>query len=719
MNEISLVISLFYVVFIYLAASEEMEFYLCGNCTETSNSTDVSVTCDGELDTKSPISVNVTTLIYRKSRNNCVLRDLCDCVLRDLCFKKLEKLRIIKLSSNKLRSIPRGCFSNFSSLENLSISNNDQLGFDNLYNACFGLNKTRIKHLYASNINQVKITYPFPLNISLLLTNTSLETLHLAYNEIRMPESGAIFYLPQTLQNVSIRGNRFEPTPLFFEMGNLKSLHQLDISFQCTTRQFRSRLRRRVDFVPDSDTSNHTIDEFCNMEKSPEANVLMTLPSSLRILIATGMVSGTNCIPRLSTGTGSMLEYIDISRDGYHKWIGPINVNQSNQIKVLNLSHNQCQDINRGFFDNLVNLSSLDISFNSLGPFFKRNESKYVFQGLKSLKNLKMSYNWISQVPEDLLIQNNLLEKLDISNNGLESWNISIKHLKKLKFINCAVNKLETLPKAIRDNLDELSLSRDIILDFHHNKILCSCDNLEFINWLFTSRVSVHLSEADQCTGYNGNITNAHEYLKKECGKNRDKEWLYPVQLICILFILSVLVVVGYKKRWAIIYRWYLFRLRRKGYTPVGGSEDGYKYDAFLSFADEDRAFVDKVVEQMEKDSNVQFKLCIHYRDFTPGKYISKNIVKAVHSSRKTIVFMSRAYLKSHWCNYELRMAVTEESHMDRKAIIMIVLEEIPKAELSLEVLQYFQKNSYIAKPNNEQEMKLFWRTLKGVVAND
>ncbi|XP_062591133.1 toll-like receptor 4 [Saccostrea cucullata] len=676
------------------------------NCSLEYNSTDVMVTCSFLTEPPTSIPQNVTILTYISCKGNI------------LCHEKgYEKLRVIDLSKNKMESIEEGCFSAFPSLENLSISNNDDLGLHNLYNACYGLNKTKIKHIYSNNINQVGVTYPFPRNISLLLQDTFLETFHLEYNEIRTAESGAIYYMPRTLQDVSLRGNRLETSPIFLEMTNLTRLRKLDISFQCTTRKYRSRSRRRVHFRPYIE--NHTSYIECNKDMI-ESNVLRSLPSSLQKLLATGMGSGSFCIPRLNTRKQSMLEYIDISRAGYYTWLGPFNANQSNNIRTLILSHNQCGEIKEGFFDSLKNLTYLDISFNFLGPFFKRTESANVFRGLVSLKTLLMSYNRISHVDKNLLEYNTELEELNVSNNALENWTLDISHLRKLKLIDCSFNKLAFLPKTVRDSLDEISQNHLVTLDFHHNKILCSCDNLDFINWLFTSSVNVSLATSDQCTMYDGNLTQAHQYLNEECSKvHYKREWIYPVQFLSILFILSVLVVIAYKKRWAIIYRWYLFRLRRKGYTPIGGCEDGYKYDVFLSFADEDRAFVDKVVEQLEEDSDSRFKVCLHYRDFTPGKSISKNIVSAVHSSKKTIVFMSRSYLKSHWCNYELRMAVTEENHMNRKVIIMTVLEEIPKAELTLEVLQYYKKNSYIAKPNNEQEMKLFWKTLKGVVRND
>nr|XP_011420696.2 toll-like receptor 4 [Crassostrea gigas] len=321
-----------------------------------------------------------------------------------------------------------------------------------------------------------------------------------------------------------------------------------------------------------------------------------------------------------------------------------------------------------------------------------------------------MTNNFINHLHKNLLKDSMFLEELYIGSNGIESWTLDISHLKFLTLIDCSGNKLATLPKSVRDRLDTTSQNKTVKVNLLHNKILCSCENLDFLDWLFTSKVNILKTE--ECTGIKGNITYGYQYLKEECGKDQ-REWLYPVQTICLLFILSVIALVVYKKRWALIYRWYLFRLRRKRYIPIGGCDEGYQFDAFLSFADEDRPFVDRVLEELEGNPELRLNVCVHFRDFIPGKFISRNIVSAIHSSKKTIVFMSRAYLKSDWCKYELRMAITEESHMNREVVIMTVLEDIPQKELSLEVLQYYKKNSYINKPNTEEELKLYWKILE------
>ena len=687
----------------YCVAGQETDGH---TCMAESDSTDVRVICNSTYNCKLP--KNITILSCHDADKNAKIADW-------LCSKDLENLRVIDLARSNLKEIPIGCFSTFPSLEILKISNNENLGLKNLYNACYGLNQTSLKELYANNINQVSVTYPFPRNISLLLSNTSLEKLELGYNEIQSTESGAIYYLPRTLQNVYVRGNRFEVSPVFLELVWLKNLTKLDMSFQCTTHYYRSRSKRRAEF----ENSNNTNTDDVDCKKLGAFDVLSVLPSSLETLVAIGMITGQTCIPPSRTSGNSRLKDIDISRDGYYRWIGPIKVNAStNQIEKLNISHNQCSFIEDGFFDQLRQLKILDVSNNLLGPFFQQERSKNVFKFLIRLEVLNMSDNKISYLPNGLLRRTSSLRSLTISNNLIETWTLDISGLDDLSYVDVSYNKLATLPLAVREKLDK---NQNVTLDFLHNKILCTCENMDFLDWIFTSKVLVRLAYNDKCTGYNGNITQAYQYLRNECKKdNSVREWLYPVQTMCILFILSVLALIMYKKRWAIIYHWYLFRLRRKGYTPIEGYNDGYQYDAFLSFADEDRPFVDQVVTKLEENMDLQFQVCVHYRDFIPGRSISNNIVSSIHTSKKTVVFISRAYLKSSWCKYELQMAISEESHMNRRVIIMIVLEEdIPHRSLPLEVMHYYRTTSYITKPSNEQEMTLFWEALRVVLTNE
>lgn len=462
-------------------------------CNITYNSTDVIVNCDNT--STSNVPENVTILFCNNNKN--------DCNESLFCNGDFEKLRVIDISNNNLKYIPKGCFSSFVDLERLTISNNQQLGFDNMYNAFHGLNKTKIKQIYASNVNQVMIIYPFPKNISTLLTNTSLQIFEIAYNEIQTLQRGVLLYLPRTLQDLSIRGNRFEVTDVFSEVANLNRLQKLDISYQCSIRKYSHRTRRRT--VLERGYVNKTDN---NCKDKTLKNLFRVVPSSLKTLIATAVTSLKSCIPRLSISNQSQLEYLDISLSEFHKWIGPIIVHPKyNNIKVLNISHNQCNFIKNGFFSNLTQVRNLDISYNLLGPYLESNQGTNVFKGLKYLKSLWMTSNFINHLDKNLLKDNILLEELHISLNGIESWTLDVSHLNFLTLIDCSLNKLATLPKPVRDRLDATSQIKTVEINFSQNKILCSCENLDFLNWLFTSKVIVKISETEECTGIKGNIT--------------------------------------------------------------------------------------------------------------------------------------------------------------------------------------------------------------------
>jgi hypothetical protein len=58
-------------------------------------------------------------------------------------------------------------------------------------------------------------------------------------------------------------------------------------------------------------------------------------------------------------------------------------------------------------------------------------------------------------------------------------------------------------------------------------------------------------------------------------------------------------------------------------------------------------------------------------------------------------------------------MAITKEGETNSNVIIMIVLDDIPKDKVPLEVMRYYRKNSYIEKPERAQDRPILWKTLR------
>ena len=91
-----------------------------------------------------------------------------------------------------------------------------------------------------------------------------------------------------------------------------------------------------------------------------------------------------------------------------------------------------------------------------------------------------------------------------------------------------------------------------------------------------------------------------------------------------------------------------------------------------------------------------------HQKDFLPYSNIAENILRAITSSRKTVIVLSPAFLDSKWCMYEFNMARMEGIHEIARESIRI----------SGEMRECLESESYLAYPKEEEERPYFWEIL-------
>ena len=80
-------------------------------------------------------------------------------------------------------------------------------------------------------------------------------------------------------------------------------------------------------------------------------------------------------------------------------------------------------------------------------------------------------------------------------------------------------------------------------------------------------------------------------------------------------------------------------------------------YDAFVSYSHGDCDWVIQELRPYLEDEDPAFRLCLHDRDFMAGAAVADNICCAVNTSRRMVLVLSKAFLRSHWCNLEFRQA--------------------------------------------------------------
>ncbi|CAL9697683.1 unnamed protein product [Knipowitschia caucasica] len=138
------------------------------------------------------------------------------------------------------------------------------------------------------------------------------------------------------------------------------------------------------------------------------------------------------------------------------------------------------------------------------------------------------------------------------------------------------------------------------------------------------------------------------------------------------------------------------------------------QYDAFVSYNVHDENWVyGELVSHLEKEQG--WKLCLHHRDFEPGRPIVDNITDAIYGSRKTLCVISRRYLQSEWCSREMQVASFRLFDERKDVLILIFLEDIPSAHMSpyYRMRKVLRRQTYLSWPGIGPEAQVFWEKLK------
>ncbi|XP_041945494.1 toll-like receptor 22 isoform X3 [Alosa sapidissima] len=142
--------------------------------------------------------------------------------------------------------------------------------------------------------------------------------------------------------------------------------------------------------------------------------------------------------------------------------------------------------------------------------------------------------------------------------------------------------------------------------------------------------------------------------------------------------------------------------------------QQGFQYDAFVSYNSQDELWVlRELLPNLEADQG--WRLCLHHRDFEPGKPIIDNIVDGIYSSRKTICVITRSYLRSEWCSREIQVASFRLFDEQNDVLILIFLEDIPATQLSPyhRMRKLVKKRTYLTWPKPGKDTSVFWQKLQ------
>lgn len=319
------------------------------------------------------------------------------------------------------------------------------------------------------------------------------------------------------------------------------------------------------------------------------------------------------------------------------------------------------------FFQNLTNLTYLDISDNKL-----RLVSPEVLCNLpRSLQNLSLSNNRLAYFPWENISALGNLRHLDLSQNFISFLpHTVVRAAGSFSVLDLSHNRINFLPQGFfraMSSLRRLYLSHNQLKQFYHfalvkngsslqmlslhaNPFNCDCSAYWFLDFLHNTLLHIPLLTTDvRC-----------EYPESERGKTvlsmdqRSCQDIYgsiaSVVSSFLVVALTVLPLLKHLYGWDLWYSLQVFWAEYKGYSQLSGRDVKYNYDAFVVFDTSNLDVRDWVYNELlvhlENSAHRKFCLCLEERDWIPGFSCIENLHNAVSGSMKTMFVLSNRTLE-------------------------------------------------------------------------
>nr|ULE72736.1 toll-like receptor 13 isoform a [Trachinotus ovatus] len=331
------------------------------------------------------------------------------------------------------------------------------------------------------------------------------------------------------------------------------------------------------------------------------------------------------------------------------------------------------------------------------------------FQYNPHLKNLTLRDTDLSGLDPELFLPIPNLQVLEFSNSKLKSLDfLAQSDLSALRHLTLSNNELTVINETVFQSLPALTY-----LDLENNPFTCDCSNARVIQWV-KSNDQTQVVNAYQ---YTCSFPVAEQGAKlldfdiQSCWM--DYSFLCFISSTCLVLLTLLSSFIYHFLRWQLAYTFRLFlaflydRRKRSKRAP-------HCYDAFISYNVHNEDWVYReMLPVLEGEQG--WRLCLHHRDFQPGKPIIENITDTIYSSRKTICVISRRYLQSEWCSREIQMASFRLFDEQKDVLVLLFLEEIPARQLSpyYRMRKLVKRRTYLSWPQAGQHTGVFWQNVQ------
>uniref|UniRef100_A0A1A8I4Z0 Chromosome undetermined SCAF11492, whole genome shotgun sequence, Uncharacterized protein n=1 Tax=Nothobranchius kuhntae TaxID=321403 RepID=A0A1A8I4Z0_NOTKU len=570
-------------------------------------------------------------------------------------IQQMNQLRSLNLNVNKLTKVP-------SEIKGLRFLEILRMNFNFISElSCEDFANTR--RLQELSLNSNRIVY---LDGCVVEHLTDLKLLDLGGNQLLDYRDSFTFPLYQ-LEVLDVCSYSM----LEVEVGDfqgLESLKQLKVASYFTGSTHRRTIQR---LNMDTGNASHSLDSLQNLEYLA---VDLYCDSDLNFLQETNNEDALNF--------ESLKTFTVICKSGYKGF------------------HSEVPRIMLEAMENLENFKAVnnyDVA-PDLGTFNFNNQ----------LKNLTLNKIDLTDLDPQIFLSVPKLQILDFSETKIKSLDFLVQaNLTKLRYLKLTDNEISVINETVFSFLPSLTY-----LDLSNNPFSCECSNSGFIQWVNDNKqTQVVNTDQYKCSLPVDKLGTALlDFDIQPCLD--DGSFFFFISSTCLVVLTLLTSFIYHFLKWQLVYTFHLFlAFLYDGWK--GKKQDPHQFDAFVSYNVHDEDWIYKeMLPVLEGEQG--WRICLHHRDFQPGKPIIENITDAIYGSRKTICVISRHYLQSEWCSREIQIASFRLFDEQKDVLILLFLEEIPRHHLAphYRMRKLLKKRTYLSWPQAAHP-GVFWQNVQ------
>ena len=649
-------------------------------------------------------------------------------VIGPTCFRNLTGIHVIDLSKNKLNDLPSELFQGLDNLLELRLDHNNISVIPNeLFKTV-----TKIKRI---DLNGNKLS-TIPKELFSKLKN--IEVLHLEDNQITQVDDNAFPVYSSSLEKIYLQNNKISriPTSLLLQ----RSAIETDVSFNKLTFQDLNKMLQELDH-----------DAFMFQHQDSVSSPPVRMQESFKYLSFTNNKFTTIDIEAFNKSEEVKFEYLlrvyEMDMTGnplmcdckilvLTRWLKTLVQKDREKEKrirdelfqtwkcaapselkdkpILSVGEDQfkcqrnlenCPDGCLCFvraFDGTVVIDCKRRNLTAAPPKVPRGRVQ-----------LDLRENDIREIPPYPYMEN--VTALYLTHNKIQALNEStVQKFARIQILFIDSNKLTDLPRNI-ENVNFTSLA------IHHNFFKCDCTTKWMKNWLRRKAGQILNIENVLCNS-EGNTQGKAIYTlpddKFVCKQNVEdktdtrsiiKEKTFRIIALTLggsLVLTFIAFILLYKFRGEVKVFMYT-HFNWHPFDRIDDSDSSKVYDAFVSYSGSDYQWVVNTLQERLENHDPPYKLCIHERDFLVGAPIQENILNSVNQSKRMLMVLSRAFLRSEWCLLEFRAAHRKVLEERMNYLVIILFDDVNMDELDDEMKLYMRTNTYLSVSN-----KWFWEKL-------